>query len=87
MAIVINPSGKTRNVKDHGWLLRHQREVTMIEVSPQSHFAKPVKGFESRMIVTLHNHVRYITNWVSTSACRQWIAARRGLQRAVVVFY
>jgi hypothetical protein len=87
MAIVINPNGKTRNVKDHGWLLRHQREVTMIEVSPQGHFAKPVKGFESRMIATLQNGVRYITNWASTSVCRDWIKARRGLQGAVVVFY
>ena len=87
MAIVITPNGKTSTVKNLGCLVRHQHEVTMIEVSPQSHFAKPAKGFESRMIATLNGGVRYITNWASTSVCRQWIAGRRGLRGALVVFY
>ena len=79
-ALVIYPTGRTREVKNLGWLRRHASEVHTLRISARNDGAR----CGAVLSATLHDGTRYSVPFHSTSTLRKWIV-RRCLSHAAVI--
>lgn len=74
MAKVINiKTGKTKTVKDLGWLLRHAKDAKAVNLFPQHYFAYPKKDYDCKLCVDLKDGLFFQADFTDKEIAKQWI--------------
>lgn len=75
MATIFLSNGKTRKVKNLGWLIRNASRISVIHIDPHP-------SEETGCVLTAHinNGDKYATDWASKTVCWDWLRFRRVLK-------
>lgn len=82
---ILTKNGKTRTVKNLGWLLRNWREVESFKLAKHGKFPND----EGRMTAFLKCGGKYETGWASFDLMQEWIKRPVffGLKAEIVISY
>jgi hypothetical protein len=79
MALVTDPKGQTRIVKNLGWLIRHATELNFIYINP---LLEEATG--CRMTAVLAGGYNFQIDWASKRVCWDWLKRRRCMDKTVL---